>query len=133
MKGIVADTHTFLWYLFEPQRLSSTASQSIENALKAGGAIYISAISLIETVYLSEKNRLPSTIPNRLDSILKSSDSEFKVISVSESIAHALRSIARSTVPDMPDRIIAATALEMNLPLVTRDRKIQAAQITTIW
>ena len=22
MKGIVADTHTFLWYLFEPQRLS---------------------------------------------------------------------------------------------------------------
>jgi predicted nucleic acid-binding protein len=37
-------------------------------------------------------------------------------------------------VPDMPDRIIAATALSLSLPLVTRDAKIQAVTtIQTIW
>jgi predicted nucleic acid-binding protein len=33
----------------------------------------------------------------------------------------------------MPDRIIAATALALGLPLVTRDRKIRAADLETIW
>jgi len=36
-------------------------------------------------------------------------------------------------VPDMPDRIIAATALHLDLPLVTRDRAIQAAGLKAIW
>jgi PIN domain nuclease of toxin-antitoxin system len=34
---------------------------------------------------------------------------------------------------DMPDRIIAATALHLGLALVTRDRKIRAADLDTIW
>ncbi len=33
----------------------------------------------------------------------------------------------------MPDRMIAATALALNLPLITCDRKIQAAPLVTIW
>jgi predicted nucleic acid-binding protein len=33
----------------------------------------------------------------------------------------------------MPDRIIAVTALHLGVPLVSRDRKIQAASIQTIW
>jgi PIN domain nuclease of toxin-antitoxin system len=34
---------------------------------------------------------------------------------------------------DMPDRLIAATALHLDLPLVTRDRRLQGARIKTIW
>ncbi len=33
----------------------------------------------------------------------------------------------------MPDRIIAATALLVNLPLVSRDRKIRASALRPIW
>ena len=33
----------------------------------------------------------------------------------------------------MPDRIIAATALSLNLPLVTRDGDIRASGVKTIW
>jgi predicted nucleic acid-binding protein len=36
-------------------------------------------------------------------------------------------------VPDMPDRIIAATAMHLGLPLVMGDRKVQASVIVTIW
>jgi PIN domain nuclease of toxin-antitoxin system len=33
----------------------------------------------------------------------------------------------------MPDRIIAATANHLNLPLVTRDRKIRSSKVKTVW
>ena len=41
--------------------------------------------------------------------------------------------VSRDVVPDMPDGIIAATALHLGLPLVTRDQRIQSAGIKTIW
>jgi predicted nucleic acid-binding protein len=52
---------------------------------------------------------------------------------VSDDVARALRQISREVVPDMPDRIIAATALYFHLPLITRDARIRAASIQTIW
>jgi predicted nucleic acid-binding protein len=54
-------------------------------------------------------------------------------VPVDESIANVLPQISREVVPDMPDRIIAATALHLNLPLITRDRRLQASGIPTIW
>jgi PIN domain nuclease of toxin-antitoxin system len=48
-------------------------------------------------------------------------------------VVDALESIPRSEVADLPDRIIAATAVALNLPLVSRDRKIRASMVTTIW
>jgi predicted nucleic acid-binding protein len=47
-------------------------------------------------------------------------------------IAEKLQSILRKIVPDMPDRMIAATALHLNLPLVTADEQIRASNIQTI-
>ena len=60
-------------------------------------------------------------------------DSGLAVVSLDLSIARALRRIPRAVVPEMPDRIIAATALYLGLPLVTRDLRIRSADITTIW
>jgi predicted nucleic acid-binding protein len=56
-----------------------------------------------------------------------------EVIPLDRGIAEAVAQIPLTMVPDMPDRIIAATALFLKLPLVTRDHKIQAAEIETIW
>ena len=36
-------------------------------------------------------------------------------------------------VPEMPDWIIAATALALGLPLVTRDLRIRSTSVPTIW
>jgi predicted nucleic acid-binding protein len=45
----------------------------------------------------------------------------------------AMARVPRDQVPDLPDRIIAATALHLGVPLVTRDRQITASGIATIW
>jgi PIN domain nuclease of toxin-antitoxin system len=41
--------------------------------------------------------------------------------------------IPREDVPDMPDRIIAATGLRLGVPIISRDRNIRAANLETIW
>lgn len=54
-------------------------------------------------------------------------------IPVDSSIAQALRHVSRDQIPDMPDRIIAATALHLGLPLISRDGKIRLSEVETIW
>ncbi len=48
-------------------------------------------------------------------------------------VANLISSIPRTKVPDMPDRIIAATALYLDLALITRDRKIRISEVKTVW
>ena len=69
----------------------------------------------------------------QLCSALADPDSGLFIAPVAGNIADALQNIPRDAVPDMPDRIIAATDLHLGLPLVTRDRRLQAAGIQTIW
>ncbi len=58
----------------------------------------------------------------------------FRLFETNREVADEVENIPRQTVPEMPDRILAATALHLNLPLVTKDHKIQALQnIKTIW
>lgn len=63
----------------------------------------------------------------RLDDVLKASPRSLIVAPVDAAVAEAMRKIPRETVPDMPDRIIAATAVRLNAELVTRDRRLHAA------
>jgi predicted nucleic acid-binding protein len=41
--------------------------------------------------------------------------------------------VPRADVPDLSDHIIAATALYFNVPLISRDGKIQASDLRAIW
>jgi PIN domain nuclease of toxin-antitoxin system len=54
-------------------------------------------------------------------------------IPVTGKIASRTREVSRDAVPDMPDRIIAATALELSVPIISRDGKIKASGLNTIW
>ncbi len=129
----VLDTHTVLWYLENSQELSAVARTTIEDAVHDARDVHVSAISLVETVYLVERRKLPLTALQRLRSALTDPNSGLFIASVDAGVADALQNIPRDMVPDMPDRIIAATALHLGLPLVTRDRRLQGAGIQTIW
>ncbi len=98
-----------------------------------GGRCYISAISVLETLYLVEKNRIPTTAFDQLVAVLHEPESDVHAIPVSVEVAVMARSVSRAQVPDLPDRIIAATALQMGVPLLTRDRRIQDAGVETLW
>lgn len=128
----VLDTHAAIWYLVDSAKLPEAVYSLIDGAAASGTPTYISAISLVEVVYLVERGRIAADAFDRFSRELDSANPAFAVVSLDAYVAAALRSIPRSVVPDMPDRIIAATALHLHLPLVTRDRRLQAAGIQTI-
>ncbi len=132
----VLDTHAAIWYLFRSKELSSTALQVIRQAVGAGNAVYVSAISLIEIVYLVEKGRIPTEALQKLNVALSDPASSLRVAPVDAAVAEAIQKVSRDIVPDMPDRIIAATAVCLGLPLVTRDHELRSLHglgIEIIW
>ena len=131
MAALVVDTHAAIWYLLNSSRLSSVAQGAMDDAADAGDPVYLSAVSLVEIVYLVEKGRLPAIVIERLTAALSDREAGFTVASLDERVA--VQRISRDIVPDMPDRIIAATALSLGLPLATRDPAISNAGISTIW
>ena len=133
MKGVVADTHAVVWYLLSPNQLSSRALAALDEAGAEGGPILLSAISVVEIHYLVEKHRLPEALLLQLFDLLADPQSPLVVAPLDEAVARAVGRVSRDEVPDMPDRIILATALHTGLPLVSRDAKIRAAHPETVW
>jgi PIN domain nuclease of toxin-antitoxin system len=133
MKSVVADTHTIIWYLSGAPELSAQAGAALDAAVESGEAVYVSAITIVEICYLVERGRIPEAALDRLIAVLSDRDAAFDVVPLDLQVAQAIRRIPRDVVPDMPDRIIAATAVALGLPLVTRDRRIVSSGIETIW
>jgi PIN domain nuclease of toxin-antitoxin system len=133
MLAAIADTRAVIWYIFDDKRLSATAREFFEDAATAGDQVGLSAITLAEIVYLAEKERIPPETLPRLLTALDSPDSVLAEVAFDRRVAQALTSVDRSAVPDLPDRIIAATALYMNVPVISRDREIHLSSLTTIW
>jgi PIN domain nuclease of toxin-antitoxin system len=93
----------------------------------------LKTISVIELIYLVERKKIPAAALQRLRDALADANAGLFIAPIDAHVADALEKIPRSLVPDMPDRIVAATALHLGVPLITRDRQLQAAGIDTIW
>lgn len=133
MLNAVADTHALIWYLFADSRLSPAAREAFDQATTAGDQIGFSAISLVEIVYLIEKSRIKAETLDRLLAAIDSDDAALVELPLDHSIVRALQDVPWSQVPDMPDRIIVATALFHKVPIISRDSKIQMNDVLTIW
>lgn len=133
MVAAVADTHAALWYLFGDARLSLRARECIDRAAQDRQCIAISPISLAEIVYLIEKSRISA---NALQDLREARANPSHVFMEApfdgEVVGHLVR-VSRDAVPDLPDRIIAATALYFDVPVVSRDGRIRASRLETVW
>jgi PIN domain nuclease of toxin-antitoxin system len=134
MKGLVVDTHALIGYLMRDPSLSAEARSSMESVANMYGTLHVSSISLVEIVYLGEKGRIATTCWQVLTHALERPESAWEVAPVSRGTADSLRRIPRDLVPDMPDRIVAATAIELGMPLVTCDARMrQVTGIEVVW
>lgn len=127
----VADTHTRVWALYDDARLSAAARAAL--MARPDGKIGASAISLAEIVYLEEKQRLAGGTFTRLAAVLADPGSSLEEVPVDAAVIRAMTRIPRTSIPDLPDRIIAASAVHLGVPVISRDGKIRASQLSTIW
>ncbi len=133
MAAVLADTHAMLWYLTGDARISRVATAALDNATAAGDPIFISAISMVEIQYLVEKGRLSADDQRIVVAAIDDVRNPARLVPMDRVVVDTLGQVHRDEVPDMPDRIIAATALSLGVPLLSRDRKIRASQVQTVW
>ena len=133
MSNLVTDTHALIWYLEDSSRLSPAANQAFEECERGEIVIYIPTICLVEIVYLQEKGRISADMKSQLDAALIARNSGMILANLTDEVVTALATIPRDSVPDMPDRIIAATAKYLGLPLISRDTRMPLSGISIIW
>ena len=133
MLDTVTDTHSLIWYIEDSPRLGSAAREAFDACDRGESSVYVPTICLVEIVYLQEKGRIPADLKAQFDAELRAGTSGLTLVALTFEVADAVARVPRADVPDMPDRIIAATALHLGLPLISRDRKIRLSGVNTIW
>ena len=126
----VVDAHSLWWYMKSSPRLSSAAADIFAMANTGKAVLIVPAIVVAEVYYLSVKTGQPLPPADLLG-----------VIDTSASLASSdlgrtqLEMLDRLTeIPEMHDRLIAAEALALGAPVVTRDPVIAASpQVQSIW
>jgi PIN domain nuclease of toxin-antitoxin system len=129
----VADTHTVLWYLYDDPRLSQAAEELMDAIDAAGDQIAVSSIALAEMIYLTEKGRIAAEALERVLTELDQPDATLVDVPFDRAIAEEMQHVGRSQVPELPDRIVAATGLHLGVPVISRDHKIRSSIVTTVW
>lgn|SRR5215210_3263321 len=133
MPDAVTDTHALIWYLEDDPRLGPDAGLLYDACDRGQITIYIPTMCLVEIVFLQEKGRIAADLKTKLDVELGGAATGLRLADLTDKVVEAMALIPRIEIPEMPDRIIAATAMHLNLPLISRDHKIRSSRVTTVW
>lgn len=95
--------------------------------------VFVPGIVLVELVYLEERRRVDAAALDRALAIFVAGGA-YALAPLDAGTIRALRRRPRPAVPDMPDRILVATALQLGVPLITRDAAIRRSGVVeTVW
>ena len=120
---LLLDTHIWIWYLASNPRLSETLIKAIEDETNQ---LYLSPISIWETLLLGEKKRV--ILEPTPEEWVKDSLLELEVIEAPLSNEIAILSRKLDLVHQDPaDRFIAATAVHYDFILATVDENLTLA------
>jgi PIN domain nuclease of toxin-antitoxin system len=120
---ILLDTHSWIWWISNPELLSAVARETIDDAARKH-ELFVSTISSWELALLVEKGRLALSLDVR-DWIARSEALPFLSF-VPLTNAIAIESVRLQEFPhaDPADRIIVATAMSLGARVVTKDENI---------
>ena len=127
---IVLDTHTWLWYATESDKLSKQAKNKVNRA----DALGVHPVSCWEMAMLSSSGRIKLNvdITRWIGHALERPKIELLPFTPGAAIRAA--GLGGSFPGDPADRFIVATALELGAPLVTKDQRIMDwGHVQTIW
>ncbi len=129
----VTDSHPLIWYaLSRWHQLGSSARKVYERADEGSVAIYVPTVALVEIFEAAHRGTFrPPHGASQWAERLFSSGNFFPVDLTVEIVLHAESLYA---IPERGDRLVAATAAHMDVPLLTRDAEIaDAAGVRVVW
>lgn len=116
---ILLDTHIWLWRLLEPERVPGNVAQVVDNP---EAEIYLSPISVWETLVLARKGRLELKPGPRPWVQAALGSSRPTMVPLTHAIALESESLDNYDSGDPADRFLVATARVEGLSLATADR-----------
>jgi len=123
------DTHAFLWFVTDDDKLSSNARSIIKNS---NNEVYFSAASAWEMSIKVSLGRL--TIKEDLEPFIIKQLAENNFSTLSITIFH---SIYTSKLPEIHkdpfDRMIVAQSKVENLSLISKDKNIKKYKVPVVW
>ena len=128
----VTDTNALIWYPTDSPRLTPDAKQRFKYADQGLLRIYIPIIYLVELIYLSERGRIEAFLLAQTLALISTPNGSYALSPLDQQVLLQVSAVPRNAVPDMPDRLVTATALALGLPLLTSDHAIQAAAVVPI-
>jgi len=129
---ILLDTHVVIWLAEDYQRLSLRAQSATEEARQKEPGLSVSSITLVEITRLAAYGRIDLT-PD-LETFLYDVERRFVILPITADVALQAFALPSSYPRDPVDRIIGATALIEDIPLITADREIRkSGAVPTIW
>ena len=129
---ILLDTQVVVWLTTGRQRLSDAAGESVREASRTASGVAIASSTLWEIAMNFDRGgiRVAATLVDYLQEIEKA----FLILPITALIADRSKRFSEKYPKDPTDRIIGATALIHDLPLITADRKIRASgEVNCIW
>ncbi len=126
----VLDTHALVWYVTADNRLGKdayAALQSIDGGTSTG---VVSVLVLSEIMYLEQKGRISVKLDELIEK-LKTSEN-YRIVPMTLDTLNRAKQL--TDIPELFDRMIAATALEHEGILLTRDSVFTSLPtIKTAW
>jgi PIN domain nuclease of toxin-antitoxin system len=128
---ILLDTCVLIWDAIEPNKLTPKAKKAIEYS---ENELIICDISIWEISMLIKKNRLTvDDSPSGFINLILQSRS-FQVQQITPEIAELSVNFGSEINNDPADRLIAATSILKNIPIITADKNLRDTTILeTIW
>lgn len=127
---IVLDTHAWIWWHSDPDRLSRAAQRAIDETDRVG----VSVFSVWELGMLAERGR---ALPDRdIGAWVRQALSHPRSVTMplTPEVAIAAATLDTDDLRDPADRIIYATAREAGVRLVTADRAMHRADAArAVW
>jgi PIN domain nuclease of toxin-antitoxin system len=126
---ILLDTHVWLWWCNESPYLSQRARRAIDDAR----TLFVSAISSFEIAAAVEKGRIQLDRDVLMWLRVAMARPLVEIVPISLDVAVTAARL-RGMHGDPADRLILASAQELNVPLVTKDRRLRKhSEVTSIW
>lgn len=132
MKRYVTDTQCLLWFVAKDHHLPHSA-RAVFNEAKAGRAqILVPSIVLVEAIFLLHRQRVKETVVGELMALSEEPDASVCVVPLDMAVVRAVHDFGPAAIPELADRIIAATARALDVPLLTTDPVIAASNLVRV-
>ena len=127
--SFVTDTMAVVLWL-EKRRLPSGVLLAFQQAVARQGTVFVLGIVFAEVLYLHERGRIQASVAD-LNRLIEE-NANFQELPLSGRIVRA--AVAIADIPELHDRLIAASGAATHLPILTNDPVIQASRwVTTLW